>query len=93
MYQVLGKLFSRLRFLPLVPASFAVPVENSTVVVGNSATVECAVEGDNPITGTRHQIWMEQRTSNSFSKSYSVKPTWSPKMHLEIFEMQIHLDS
>ena len=42
-----------------VPASFSVPVENSTVVVGNSATVECAVEGDNPITGTRDQIWME----------------------------------
>ena len=39
-----------------VPASFAVPVENSTVVVGNSATVECAVEGDNPITGTRDQM-------------------------------------
>ena len=46
-------------FFPLVPASFAVPVENSTVVVGNSAAVECAVEGDNPITGTRDQIWME----------------------------------
>ena len=43
----------------LVPASFAVPVENSTVVVGNSATVECAVEGDNPITGTSSEIWIE----------------------------------
>ena len=50
-----------LSVLSLVPASFAVPVENSTVVVGNSAAVECAVDGDNPITGTRHPIWTERK--------------------------------
>jgi hypothetical protein len=32
-----------------VPAFFAEPVANASVVVGEKATLECPVEGDNPI--------------------------------------------
>jgi hypothetical protein len=33
----------------IVPAFFRDPVHNQSVVVGEKATIECPVEGDNPI--------------------------------------------
>ena len=53
----LGSIFTKMTFL--VPALFRESVHNQTVVVGEKATLECNVEGDNPIRVT----WLRNEKS------------------------------
>ena len=53
----LGSILTKRTFL--VPALFRESVHNQTVVVGEKATLECNVEGDNPIRVT----WLRNEKS------------------------------
>jgi hypothetical protein len=51
-----------------VPAFFREPVHNQSVVVGDKATVECPVEGDNPIKVTWLRNEKALQTDDNFFK-------------------------